>query len=174
MATKRRYSDDERANALAALAANAGNVTRTARQLGIPRATLVHWADGDRHPEAMIMGEGKRRDMAEALVGVAWQLLDAIPSKIDNAPLLQTATSLGIAIDKARLLRGEPTTIEGHVAAGELARRAAADPELAAHADRMLERLAVRRNGAAATGVAGDPGAADAAAAPEAAERPPA
>lgn len=40
---RRRYSDSERAEALAALAANAGNRAKTARQLGIPRQTLAEW-----------------------------------------------------------------------------------------------------------------------------------
>jgi transposase-like protein len=34
---KRRYSDEERGVALAALAANNGDVSKTARQLDIPR-----------------------------------------------------------------------------------------------------------------------------------------
>jgi hypothetical protein len=40
------------AEALAALAANGGNIARTARQLGIPVSTLKRWATGTAHPEA--------------------------------------------------------------------------------------------------------------------------
>jgi transposase-like protein len=108
---RRRYTDDERATALAALAANGGNVARTAAQLGIPEKTLEHWSKGDRHPEAAKMGDQKRGPMADALLEVAWKLLDSIPAKIRQAPLNQTATAMGIALDKARLLRGEPTSI---------------------------------------------------------------
>lgn len=111
MAAKRRYSDSERATALAALAANGGNLDRTAKALGIPFTTLKQWADGTRHPEASQMSEQKKEDMAAALEEVAWKLLRSLESKIDTAPLSQAATSMGIAIDKARLLRGEPTTI---------------------------------------------------------------
>lgn len=111
---KRRYSDEDRAEALAALAANAGNVERTAAALGIPRTTLLHWAAGTRHPEASQMGQEKKGDMAAALEAVAWKLLDAIPGKIDDAPLNQTSVAMGIAIDKARLLRNQPTEITQH------------------------------------------------------------
>lgn len=109
---KRRYTDDERAAALAALAANGGNVFRTAAQLGIPATTIKNWAKGYRHPEAAEMGEQKKGPMADALEAVAWKLLDSIPSKIAKATLAQVSTSMGISIDKARLLRGEPTNIE--------------------------------------------------------------
>src|SRR5436190_21494765 len=41
---KRAYSDDDRLFALRALEANGGNVSRTARELGLPLATLHQWA----------------------------------------------------------------------------------------------------------------------------------
>jgi hypothetical protein len=46
MGKRRHYSDEDRAEALAVLDANAGNLKRTARDLGIPRATLQEWAGG--------------------------------------------------------------------------------------------------------------------------------
>jgi 8-oxo-dGTP pyrophosphatase MutT (NUDIX family) len=46
MGKRRHYSDEERAEALAVLDANAGNLKRTARDLDIPRATLQEWAGG--------------------------------------------------------------------------------------------------------------------------------
>jgi transposase-like protein len=55
---KRRYSDEDRA---LALAANAGNAKLTARQLGIPETSLRHWRKGDRHPGAANMGAQKGR-----------------------------------------------------------------------------------------------------------------
>ena len=57
---RRSYSDAERAEALAVLDANAGNVERTARHLGLPRKTLEGW-DGDttfwRAENGTIVGE---------------------------------------------------------------------------------------------------------------------
>jgi transposase-like protein len=54
------YTDEQRANALAALAANGGNANRAAKELGIPVRTLRNWGKGDRHPEAAEMGRQKK------------------------------------------------------------------------------------------------------------------
>jgi transposase-like protein len=109
----RRYSDEQRLNALAALAGNEGNVSRTAKQLGIPMKTLHCWARGERHPEAAQAGERTKQEMAKALEAIAWQLLDAMGDKkrIKEATLVQVATAMAIAIDKARILQSQPTSI---------------------------------------------------------------
>lgn len=156
MATRRRYSDDDRAAALAALAANGGNVARTAARLGIPVKTLANWARGDRHPEAAQLGERKKGDMAAALEAVAWQILDALPHKIGKAPLNQAAVALGIAIDKARLLRGEPTEIRRDDLPGLDA--LLHDPAAAAHAAALLERLTARPDDPGRAGLVREPG----------------
>lgn len=106
---KRRYSDDERAEALVALSANGGNVEGTARQLGIPERTLEHWAKGQRHPEARQMANKKKKPLADCLEALARKLVQAMPDKAKDASLQQIAVSLGIAVDKMLLLRGEPT-----------------------------------------------------------------
>lgn len=108
----RRYSDEDRADALAALAANGGNVTGTARQLGVPRNTLLMWSRGDRHPEALADAIPKKLGLADRLDEVARLLVDAMPAKIAKASLAQLAVAAGIAIEKARLLRGQPTAID--------------------------------------------------------------
>src|SRR5262249_48781641 len=51
-AKRRHFTDDERATILAALAANDGNVPRTAREHNISARTLYAWKNGERHPEA--------------------------------------------------------------------------------------------------------------------------
>lgn len=114
MGKKRTYSDEEKANALAAMDANGGDVFNTARQMGIPYQTLQEWSKGRVHPAVLNIRQGKRADMAAALGDVAWQLLEAIPGKIDPASLTQTATAMGIAIDKQQLLLGRPTAIHQH------------------------------------------------------------
>jgi transposase-like protein len=42
--TCRKYTSEQRARGLAALKANAGNVTLTAREIGVPVRTLRSWA----------------------------------------------------------------------------------------------------------------------------------
>jgi hypothetical protein len=110
---RRHYGDEERASALAALAANGGNIKRTANQLGIPEKTLSNWAKGISHPESAINGDQKKGNMADALEAVAWKLIEVMPTKVSKATLSQVATSLGIAIDKMRLLREQATSISG-------------------------------------------------------------
>lgn len=109
---KRRYSDEDRSNALAALAANSGNISRTAEQLEIPAKTLENWAKGISHPEAAKNGERKKQDLAVAFDEIAWRCLDNVTEeklkKTGAVDLLKTA---GIAVDKAQLLRGKPTQI---------------------------------------------------------------
>jgi hypothetical protein len=108
---QREYSDVERANGLAALAANGGNVAMTARQLGVPRQTLQRWIKPTDNEHVLRLRHEKKRDMADELERVAWLIIDSLPSKIKKAPLSQASTSMGIAIDKFRLLRNEPTSI---------------------------------------------------------------
>lgn len=117
-ARKRRYTDEQRATALAALAANRGNVCRTARQLGLPAKTLEHWGKGERHPEAAEMGVRKKAALADAFEAVAWRILDAIPPKVAGAPLGHAAAALGICVDKMRLLRAEPAAAPNAGAGG--------------------------------------------------------
>ncbi len=113
MAEKRRYSDEERAAALAALAGNGGNLGRTARELGIPAGTLRRWADGTAHPEARANAQPKKEELAQELRAVAWKLVKSMPGKIKKAGLKDTAISFGIAVEKAQLLEGKPTSISG-------------------------------------------------------------
>ena len=107
----RRYSDEDRANALAALAANGGNVNRTAEQLGIPEATVRAWANGDRHPEASQACEQKKPALADQFQALAEKLVGIAAEKADKLNAKDAVIAAGVAVDKARLLRGEPTQI---------------------------------------------------------------
>ena len=112
---KRSYSDEQKASALAALAANGGNAKLTAAQIGVPRTTLLKWASGEGvHASVTDIGHEKKQGLADRLEGLAHRLVDAIPGKIAEADLKQLSVSLGIALDKMRLLREQPTSIEGH------------------------------------------------------------
>lgn len=112
MGKKRRYSDDDRANALAALAANGGNVRRTSRQLGIPAVTLRSWRDGERAAIPSESVDSKKKALSEQLEGIARQLLDRLTvEKIDDCSLRELMTAVGIAVDKMLLLRGQATVI---------------------------------------------------------------
>ena len=47
------YTDQQKAEALAALIENGGNVKATARELGIPRPTLITWREKSRQPDVL-------------------------------------------------------------------------------------------------------------------------
>jgi transposase-like protein len=105
-----KYSDEQRATALAALQANGGNLSRTSRDTGIPFSTIKRWRD-EPDPRLADLGDRKKVDLSEKLEEIAYKLADAVEGKIPEANLQHVATSLGIAIDKLRLLRGEATDI---------------------------------------------------------------
>jgi hypothetical protein len=115
---KNRRTDEQRTQALAALAANGGKDTRgaiyrTAQELRIPAATLRAWANGKHPPVAAQSADIKRGDLADALEAVAWQLIDLMPAAARKAPLNQLAIAASISIDKARLLREKATQHHG-------------------------------------------------------------
>lgn len=151
---RKRYTDDDRANALAALAANGGNVKLTANQIDIPETTIRKWLSSEQHPEITKKGAQKKGPLSDYLEKIAWQLADSLPGKTDQSSLQQVATSLGIVIDKMRLLRNEPTEINRN--------EGGADDDLRKLTDEQLvERLAAARSrmeAARASEGSGNPG----------------
>lgn len=134
------YSESEKSTALAALEANGGNVSQTARDLNIPRKTLEHWSNGHGVNDDVAKDcQIKKRDLADELEKLAMTLVDAIPEKIDDATLQHTAVTLGITLDKMQLLRGKPTAINQDMT----------DPE---KRRARIDELIQKRNGIAANG----------------------
>lgn len=122
--TRRRYTDQEKSDALAALAANGGNVQQTANQLNIPYSTLEHWANGERiHPAVVQMGEEKKLPLADRLHDLAHTVTDKLPAKIGKASFQQACVGLGIIIDKMHRLRGEPTDLAKELTPDEFVKR---------------------------------------------------
>ena len=112
---RRTYSDREKAEALAALDANSGNLTRTADDLGIPYSTLRDWANGrGLNGGVAELRSQKKASLADTLADVAEALAGDLfdESKRHRASIQQIATAMAIVIDKMQLLRGDPTTIE--------------------------------------------------------------
>ena len=106
----RGFTEDDKAAALAALAANAGNVSKTARDLGIPRTTLSRWSNGERITDGVTAkAHVKKSALADELESLARILVGAMPEKVADATLQQSATALGITVDKMQVLRGEST-----------------------------------------------------------------
>jgi len=116
------YPPEQKAAALALLAANAGKTRATARQLAaagspVPEATLRLWASQplQLEPETAALVETAKRSLDEILESVVGKIARGLDrpeaiQRIMTRPV-QAATVLGILVDKRRLLRGEATEI---------------------------------------------------------------
>lgn len=108
----KRYSEQEKSVALALLEVNQGNLRRTAKQAGIPHATLRKWSRGEGvHPDVHKSIPEKRASLEERFQELIHQLMDVVPSKMEDAPLDSITRAIGIFTDKLQVQRGEPDTI---------------------------------------------------------------
>ena len=115
---RRRYSDEDKASALAALKANGGMAGRTAKQLGIPLTTLRHWRDGQGIAFDAELGRRKESDAAQEYEDIAELARQRAKAALPDASAYQAAIVAGTFTDKARLLRGEATEIHSTLLEG--------------------------------------------------------
>ena len=113
------HTDEERVNALAALEMNAGNVSKTARETGVPRQTVTLWRDQARDAgQAVAMPAGPtdwkqvREDAAGAFMRIVTKATALLQQQLDRrladgngelltpAGLREIAVIKGIASDK--------------------------------------------------------------------------
>ena len=94
----RRYRDDEKAAALAALAANGGNVLRTAKLLGIPTQTITNWS---KDAEIIKLGELKKADLAVVLEATVRAMLGIVNDKSKRMTGKEAMIAAGIGVDNA-------------------------------------------------------------------------
>ncbi len=104
----RSYSDGDKADALLAIEANGGNVFLTAKQIGIPAPTLFEWFRGKYiNDDVLKLQEQKRPLLTGMFKDFAALACGILPSKMLTANIVQVATAMGIAIDKALALEGK-------------------------------------------------------------------
>ena len=128
---KRQYSDNDKASALAALDANGGNVSATARQLKIPRTTLLEWeASRGISVDVPNIRQEKKASLAEKFEALAEKLVDDLIARVGEGKFVEEATAAAIATDKMQLLRGSPTAISKDVSERTNEERAARILEL--------------------------------------------
>lgn len=120
-----RYSEDQRAEALALLAANDGNQSKTQRQLEeqwdtVPSiSTIRRWRKRESTPknaedEAVSKSSTqKKATLAERCEEIAWKMIEVMDDreKLKEARISQLTTGFGTLVDKMRLLREEATEI---------------------------------------------------------------
>lgn len=138
MPFKPQYTPEEKAQALALLAANAGNIKRTARELRINPITLRAWikqanpppdpppdpqptgyrayrqglGNGSGPPSPVLILD-KTRQLADVFEDIAYAALGIAASKLEHASASQAAVIAAISVDKMRLLREQATALSG-------------------------------------------------------------
>lgn len=112
---RRRYTDDDRATALAVLDSNGGNLSRTARETGIAVSTLQRWV-ADRAQDLSDLRNQKRESLSELWENIARAYIArALDAAAVNETAAQSAVTVAaIATDKLQLLQGKPTEINRH------------------------------------------------------------
>lgn len=127
--TRRRYTDEEKAAALALVDFNANldsPVAVTAKALQLPDSTIDNWKAGRYVNEQVEELRGEKKKTLDALCEeYAREALSKLIPNLDNITP-RDFTSIGIAIDKMLLLRGQPTAITESRNAAELRREAEA------------------------------------------------
>lgn len=111
---KRQYTEADKAAALVMVKTCGGNISEAARKLGFPRPTVQAWVYGDGTNSAVVEKEATLKgDLAAKCEELAWMIAHGInPEKVEMATLPQMTTAFGTLVDKMRLLREQPTTIE--------------------------------------------------------------
>lgn len=116
----KRYSVSERAEALAVLQANGGNLLRTSKATGIPRKTLRLWADCENKDSDQVLEllPEKIEELATSLDTIANKLVLASNMKLDeiisgksSATIKDLTYSMTNTVQTRNLLRGQPTNI---------------------------------------------------------------
>jgi DNA-binding transcriptional MerR regulator len=85
-------------------------INRVAKELGVPLSTLRSWAKGEHGAPPAKLYEHKKGELTERLNAAANMLVARIIEIVDTGDLKETATALGIVIDKLQLLSGEQPT----------------------------------------------------------------
>lgn len=113
--SKQNYSDKEKAEALAIYDTLGGNLTQTAKKTGVPKSTLKEWRDGRINSDCAEIRTEKKAQLADLFENLAYSLIESVDeSTITQMHGQQRITSAGIAVDKMRLLREQPTNINAN------------------------------------------------------------
>jgi hypothetical protein len=124
-----KYTDEERANVIMMLHSTGfydgdsgdGAKTSSVRKVQgyfkgkYSERTIFRWGNGENNPAPDKLVNTKKRDMADEFKELVWLLVDHVKDAdtIGEMSGQQAVTSIGILVDKMRLLMGLPTTIVG-------------------------------------------------------------
>lgn len=108
---KRSYSDKEKGEALAVLDANGGNVSLTAKQTKVPRATLQEWVAGRVSAEVPDIRQEKKEELRDIFERLTRKGLAHLESNIASGKFGEVSLAVCQWVDKMQLLGGKPTAI---------------------------------------------------------------
>ncbi len=106
----RKYSQKAKSAALEALDRNEHNYYRTEKETGIPYSTLKRW---ERQRSQALLGTAERGlplegvTLGQQLEGIAYQLVAALPEKLEEANLHQTIEALKFVLEKVGQVEGD-------------------------------------------------------------------
>ena len=109
------YSDEDKASAVLMLEAagypgRKGAMSQVVRELGVPESTLRSWAKNEHGAPPAKVRERKRGELVESLKDVATKLVEHLGNIADTGDVRETATALGIVVDKLQALTDEQPT----------------------------------------------------------------
>lgn len=112
---RRVYNNSDKASVLVVLKTNGGNIARTARDTGLPEATIRDWKKSwemDGIPEALV-GEVQEQadDILADMERVRYKALQLLEAQLPHEKSVRNlATVFGIMSDKINLARGLATS----------------------------------------------------------------
>ncbi len=107
---QRGYSNEDKAKALTMLELNGGNITQTAKELGIHFNTLRMWRDSA-DTELIKAHQEERGNLSKLFEDEIHSILSAMPVARIDASYSQLATGLTSLFDRWQRLNGLPTEI---------------------------------------------------------------
>jgi len=109
MAGRATYTEDQKASVFVALAANEGNVKRTARDTGIPVSTIRRWRDEWQRLESLPSVDAVNEamgDFADKAETIRWKALVELERQLSTAKPHDLIKVIGILDDKITRARG--------------------------------------------------------------------
>jgi hypothetical protein len=109
---KRSYTPAQKAEILAALTANKGNLHRTALQVQVPRKTIERWVEGQASDakcpeETAALRQAKRDALGVQFHDLAKRMLELLGTKLESMSGRDLAWAAAVATDKWALLTGD-------------------------------------------------------------------
>lgn len=119
--TRRSYTEGDQARVAVVLQGNGGNIKRTARDTGVPIATVRDWKrkwESNGFPENLEeLTTHVRSDFIEEAIEVRWIMLEHLREKAERKELTgrDLLTGIGILTDKINVMSGMATSRTEHV-----------------------------------------------------------